>query len=179
MEQQNNICPICHSPHDVHASCFCNQCGWEFRYFLTPLSEDFQEIERKRMEMARKIWTNLTKNKKKELCSYGFLVTYQGQECISNMIFIDEPIETVKEWSTGKFVTQYDNQSSITLHIYRNQSNQKIVSLQSSEKIMSATIALDETAPKGTPIRVKWERNKDLTIFITISCLSKTTIIRI
>lgn len=178
MEQKNNRCPICHSSHDL-ATPFCNQCGWEFRYFLTPLSEDFLEIERQRMEVARKIWTNLTREKEKELYSYGFLVTYQGNECISNMILIDDPIETVKEWPTGKFVTQYDGQSSIIFNIYRNKSNQKIASLQSSEKIMSAVIALDETASKGTPIQVKWERCKDFTIFITVSCQNKKTIIRI
>ncbi|MBQ4162552.1 MAG: hypothetical protein IJD84_06675 [Parabacteroides sp.] len=178
MEQNNNICPICHSPNDK-TLVFCNQCGWEFRYFLTPLSKDFLEIEKQRMEIAQKIWDNLSKNKKKELFSYGFLVTYQGQECISNMILIDDPIETVKEWPVGKFVTQYDGQSNITLHIYRNKSNQKIVPLQLCEKIMSAVISLDETAIKGTPILVKWEREKDSTIFITVSCLNKKTIIRI
>lgn len=178
MKQKTNICPVCHSVHNLTSS-FCDQCGWEFRYFLAPLSDDFLEIEKQRLQIAQDVWANLTKEKERGPYSYGFSVTYQGNECISNMIFINDPIEITKEWPIGKFVTQYDGQSNITFNIYRNKSEQKIIPIHSREKIMSAIISLDETAPKGTPILVKWERDADHTIFITISCLNKKTIIRI
>lgn len=40
-------------------------------------------------------------------------------------------------------------------------------------------ISLGTSAAKGTPILVKWERDKNYVLFVTVSCLNKTTIIRI
>lgn len=170
------ICPVCERESSIDA-CFCERCGWEFRYFLQPLSGDFLMYENKRLEIARKVWSK--NNVRKQDFSYGFLVSYHGEECVSNMIRYDEPVVVSHEWPKGKFVTQDDGQSQVSIHIYRNKSNEKIVPLADCEKVMNAIIQLEERVPKGTPIQICWERDDLYNIYVKVTCLTKETIIRI
>lgn len=173
------ICPVCHDSCEAGMN-YCPRCGWEFRLYETPLTGDFLCAEKERLEVAKRVWNNKSvSGDTKKVYSYGFLVSYQGKDCVSNMILLDEPAEIVKEWPAGKFVTQIDGQSNVVLQIYKNQSSERIVPVAQCDLVMKAEVPLDTSAPKGTPILVKWERDKNFVLFITVSCLNKTTIIRI
>lgn len=172
-------CPVCHTACDPGIY-YCPNCGWEFRFYETPLTRDFLRVEKERLEMAKRIWHEKSiSNQTKEIFSYGFLVSYQGHDCVSNMILVNDPAEVVKEWPSGKFVTQVDGQSDVVLQIYKNRSSERIVPVEQCDWVMKAEIPLDTSAAKGTPILVKWERDKNYVLFVTVSCLNKTTIIRI
>lgn len=173
------ICPVCYESCEAGIN-YCSRCGWEFRLYETPLTGDFLIAEKERLEVAKRVWDNkFFSEEAKKVFSYGFLVSYQGKDCVSNMILLDEPAVIVKEWPVGKFVTQVDGQSEVVLQIYKNQSNERIVPVEQCDLVMKAAVPLDTSASKGTPILVKWERDKDFVLFVTVSCLNKTTIIRI
>lgn len=193
----SNRCPVCGMPKETGTD-FCNQCGWEYRHYFIPLTGDFLELEQRRLSKARQHWQTRTQpsggntpnegyqTKQAEerstspgTYSYGILVSYRGEECVSNMIFRNDPAEVVREWPAGKFKTQTDNQSSITLPIYCNQSDERIVPIAQCRKVINATIALDINAPKGTPINIRWERDKDHIIQVKVSCMNKETIVRL
>lgn len=175
----HKICPVCHDSCEVGMN-YCSRCGWEFRLYETPLTGDSLNAEKERLDVAKRVWDNKSFSEEtKKVFSYGFLVSYQGKDCVSNMILLDEPAVIVKEWPVGKFVTQGDGQSNVVLQIYKNQSCEHIVPVEQCDLVMKAEVPLDTSAPKGTPILVKWERDKNFVLFITISCLNKTTIIRI
>lgn len=183
-------CPVC-GTFKVAGTEFCDHCGWEYRYYLTPLIGPFLEFEQRRLTTAKKKWVDRESLGQAPALgvsqmeypvvaySYGILVSYRGEECVSNMIFRNDPIEVVREWPMGKFQTQVDNQSNIPLSIYRNQSDEKIVQVDACEKIMRVVISLDATALKGTPIHLCWERGVDNILLLKASCLNRETVVRI
>lgn len=183
MTSDTNKCPICGINKDFSSE-FCNQCGWEFRHYLVPLTDEFLELEQRRLSVARQHW--LATRKVEEAVeappiaySYGILVLYHGEKCVSNMIFGHDPVQLSREWPAGKFKTQTDHQPSITIPIYRNVSNEKIVPVDQCEKVMEATIALDTNALSGTPIEVRWERGDDNILMLKVNCLNRESIVRL
>ena len=184
-----NKCPICDTVQEIGTD-FCNQCGWESRHYFIPLTGEFLELEQRRLSIARRHW--LSRSQKAEKTpdsenamidstsySYGILVSYRGEECVSNMIFRNDPKEIKREWPSGKFKTQSEHQSSIVLPIYRNLSDERIVPIHQCEKVINATITLDDNVPQGTPINISLERDKDNIIMLSVSCLNKETIVRL
>lgn len=186
-------CPICGIAQEIGTD-FCNQCGWESRHYFIPLTGEFLELEQRRLSIARRNWQSrsqqpettpasdntIIKEPKDSICySYGILVSYRGEECVSNMIFRNDPKEIKREWPSNKFKTQSDNQSSITLPIYRNLSEERIVPINQCEKVINSTITLGNNVPQGTPINISLERDKDNIIILTVSCLNKETIVRL
>ncbi len=178
-----NKCPVCGIDKEFSTE-FCNQCGWEFRHYLVPLTEEFLELEQRRLAVARHQW--ISNRKVEEVAetssvaySYGILVLYHGEKCVSNMIFGNDPVQISREWPSGKFKTQMDHQPTITIPIYRNVSNEKIVPVDQCEKVMEATIGLDTNALSGTPIEVCWERGTDNILMLKVNCLNKESIVRL
>ena len=43
-------CPVCGTPIDVNSTTICTVCGFEYRIFSSPLPEDVDAIEKKRIE---------------------------------------------------------------------------------------------------------------------------------
>lgn len=183
-------CPVCDAPKSTAGIEFCERCGWEFRFYLSPLSGEFLNLEQRRLTMARKYWIDVSLTNMASMSSdaeleisaaysYGILVSYHGEECVSNMIYRNDPVEIVREWPVGKFRTQVDNQSDITLSVYRNQSDEKVVPVSQCEKMMQVVISLDNTALQGTPINIYWERSSDNILLLKATCLNKETVVRI
>lgn len=183
MASDVNKCPICGFDKDFSAE-FCSQCGWEFRHYLVPLTGEFLELEQRRLAASRQKWLAAHEEIKVVEAplitySYGILVLYRGEKCVSNMVFSSDPVLVSRELPVGKFKTQMDHQPSITIPIYRNQSNEEIVPVEQCEKVMEATITLDTNALSGTPIVVRWERLADNILMLRVKCLDKESIVRL
>ena len=53
-------CPVCGTPIDVNSTTICTVCGFEYRIFSSPLPEDVDAIEKKRIEIAKRNYNSLS-----------------------------------------------------------------------------------------------------------------------
>ncbi len=53
-------CPVCGTPIDVNSTTICTVCGFEYRIFSSPLPEDVDAIEKKRIEIAKRNYDSLS-----------------------------------------------------------------------------------------------------------------------
>ena len=51
-------CPICEKQMKNDEERLCPQCGWEFKFYLTGMSEEEEALYNRKLHMARKIWEN-------------------------------------------------------------------------------------------------------------------------
>ena len=53
-------CPVCEKHIDNENERLCPQCGWEFKFYLTGMTEEEEAFYNRKLEMARSNWRELT-----------------------------------------------------------------------------------------------------------------------
>ena len=63
-------CPVCGATIDVNSTTICTVCGFEYRIFSSPLPEDVDAVEKKRIEIAKRNYESLSscQNENERLC---------------------------------------------------------------------------------------------------------------